>query len=211
MTRTITITIACLLALLAGTAVADHDADLAFQVKESSSYTQSVVIENLMTLQLGGKCWDTVLDRKNVLQSRIAAAAGELAKYGSAVTGGDDWRQIENQRNSTPEKNRELIAARVATLKPKLHITVKVEGDDCDGPQPLWSKYLGTVARAIAAYPPKSGKALVTINVLAKAKGVKTEVSKDGSTFTITGARDIEASGWPNEIDLPFKRVSTKN
>jgi hypothetical protein len=30
-------------------------------------------------------------------------------------------------------------------------------------------------------------------------------------TFTITGARDIEESGWPSEIEPPFKRVSTKH
>jgi hypothetical protein len=203
--------IASLLGHWAGPAFADKQADLVFQVQERHSYTQSIVLRDLMTLQLGGKCWDTALDHKNVLQSRIAAAAGRVAKYGSALTGGDDWRKIETQSNSTKDKNRALVADRVAQLKGKVHITVKVEGDDCDGPQPLWMKYLGEVSESLEEFPPKSGKAFITINVLAKAKGVKTEVSADGTKFTIIGARDIEESGWPSQIEMPFKRVSTKN
>jgi hypothetical protein len=205
------IVIAGVLGYFVGPAFADKQADLAFQIQERHSYTQSIVLRDLMTLRLGGKCWETALDHKNVLQSRIAAAAHRVAKYGSAMTGGDDWRKIEGQSNGTKDKNRQLVADRVAQLKSKVHITVTVEGDDCDGAQPLWMKYLGEVTESLEEFPPKSGKAIITINVLAKAKGVKTQVSADGSTFTITGARDIEESGWPSQIEMPFKRVSTKN
>jgi hypothetical protein len=63
---------------------------------------------------------------------------------------------------------------------------------------------------SLQKYPPKANKVAITINVTEKAKGVKTVVSKDGGTFTITGAKDIEASGWPNEIANAFKRASGK-
>ncbi len=196
--------------LVASTAaLADKQTDLAFEIKERHSYTQSLVLSELMTIQVGAKCWDTLLDKKQALQARIASTAHVIAKYGSAASGGDDWRKIENQSNSTKDKNRTLVAARVAELKPKFHITVKVEGDDCDGQQPLWANYLGHTARALEACPPKSGKVFVTINVLAKAKGVKAE-TKDGTTFTITGARDIEETAWGEQIDKVFKRASNK-
>ena len=152
-------------------------------------------------------------DNPELLQcaERVASAAHTLAEYGSTITsGGEDWRGIESANNMDKEKGHKIVDARIGEVKPKLHITLYVEGD-CTGSTPLWTKYLGEVARTIKAYPPKSGKAFVTINVLAKAKGVKTEVGKDGSTFTVTGARDLEASGWPKDIEMPFKRVSSKN
>jgi hypothetical protein len=200
----------CLLTL-ATTALADKQSDLAFEIKERNSYTQSLVITELMTIEIGPKCWDTLLTKGNILQSRMASAAHDLAKYGSAQTGGDDWRHIEDQGNGTKEKNRALVADRVKEMKDKVHVTVKVEGADCDGRQPLWMNYLGETTRALVAYPPKSGKAFITINVQAKAKGVTATASKDGSTFTITGARDIEAVAWSSEIQKAFKRVSSKD
>lgn len=193
---------------LSSTALADKQADLAFEIKERHSYTQSLVITELMTIEVGPKCWETLLDKKNVLQTRIASSSHTLAKYGSAITGGDDWRKLEGQGNNTKEKNRALVAARVVEAKPKVHVTIRVEGDDCDG-TPLWANYLGETMRALEAHPPKSGKAMITIDVKAKAKGVKAE-SKDGSTFTITGARDIEETAWGEEIRKAFKKASAK-
>jgi len=202
------IAIATLLAL-SGTAFADKQADLAFEIKERHSYTQSLVVTELMTIEVGAKCWDTLLDKKQALQARIASTAHTLAKYGSAATGGDDWRKLETQSNSNKDKMRELVKTRVGELKPKFHITVKVEGNDCDGPQPLWANYLGEAARAVEAYPPKSGKAFITIHVTAKAKGVTAE-TKDGANFTITGNRDIEMTAWGEQIQKVFKRSSSK-
>ena len=65
--------------------------------------------------------------------------------------------------------------------------------------------------RALKANPPKSGKAFITINVTSKAKGVTVDVGKDGSTFTITGSKDVEAVGWDGNIQKAFKRVSSKS
>lgn len=66
----------------------------------------------------------------------------------------------------------------------------------------------GGVTGALEAYLPTSGQAFVPIQVKAKAKGVETEVDKSGTRFAITGARDVETSGWPASIDGPIKRVS---
>ncbi|MEJ7596467.1 MAG: hypothetical protein WKG01_01050 [Kofleriaceae bacterium] len=65
--------------------------------------------------------------------------------------------------------------------------------------------------RAHTDYPPKSGKAFIVINATTKAKGVKTEVSADGTKFTIAGSGDLETAPWPDEIIKPLKRVSTKH
>ena len=202
--------IAAIAALVIPTlAVADRQADLAFEVQQGSSFTKGEVITKLVTLQLGEKCWDKVLDKKHATLLRIGGYAGAIAAYAKQVTG-DDWPAIESQSANSKEKNRELVAKMVDDFKPKFHLTVKVEGDDCEKDSALWTKYLSQTTEALAKYPPKAGKAFITINVTAKAKGVKTVVSKDGATFTITGARDIEASGWPNEISNPFLRVSSK-
>ena len=75
----------------------------------------------------------------------------------------------------------------------------------------MWLKYIGTTLTALDSYPPKSGNAFVRIHVDPKVKTVKTVVGKDGSTITITGAKDLEPSGWPSEIEGPLKRVSSKN
>ena len=80
---------------------------------------------------------------------------------------------------------------------------VKTEND-------LWFRYLGASLDALSHFPPKAGKAFITINVTAQAKGVKTEISEDGSKFTITGARDVAPGVWIDDINKPFKRVSTK-
>ena len=189
---------------------ADRHDDLAFEIKERFSYTQGVIITKLMTFKLGDKCWDKVLDKGLANLGRIGGYAGSIAEYAKEVTG-DDWRAIEQQNSSDKELNRQQVSKLVDALGTKLHITVNVEGDDCAKDSAMWTKYLGTAVRALKDYPPKSGKAFIVINATTKAKGVKTDVSKDGTKFTITGSRDLETVPWPDEITKPFKRVSTKN
>jgi hypothetical protein len=204
-------TIAVFAALLVPTlALADRQADLAFEIKERSSFTKSEIVSKLVTFKLGEKCWDKLLDKKEAALGRVGSWAQAIGNYAKQVTG-DDWERIESQgQPSDREKNRELVAKMVAEFAPKLHVTVNVEGADCAKDAGLWGSYFMEAVDSLHKYPPKAAKVKITINVTEKAKGVKTVVSKDGGTFTITGAKDIEASGWPNEISKAFVRASGK-
>ncbi|HEU0029411.1 MAG TPA: hypothetical protein VFQ53_02175 [Kofleriaceae bacterium] len=209
--RTAALTAALLVAASAAPAAADHHDDLTFEIKEYANATRSYVADKLMTLKLPDKCWDKVLDKKNRGLALVASAAFAIEKYAGQVTG-DDWSHIEGQSANTRDQNRAIVEKMVADFSSRFHLTLELEGDDCDATgNAMWLKYLGTVAHAFEQYPPKSGKAFVTIKVVAKAKAVKTEVSKDGTKFTVTGPRDIEVPGWPNEVEKPVLRVSTKN
>lgn len=191
-------------------ALADQQADLAFAVKERSSFTKSEIVSKLVTWKLGDQCWEKVLDKSQATLGRVGTWAAAIASYAKTVTG-DDWERIESQgQPSDRDNNRELVAKKIAEFAPKFHLTVNVAGPDCAKDSALFGKYIMETVDALQKYPPKAAKVAITINVNEKAKGVKTVVSKDGGTFTITGAKDIEASGWPNEIANAFKRASGK-
>jgi hypothetical protein len=197
-------------ALVPTFAFADQPADLAFAVKERSSFTKSEIVSKLVTWKLGDKCWDKVLDKSQATLGRVGTWAASIATYAKGVTG-DDWEKIESQgQPSDREKNREIVGKKIAEFAPKFHLTVNVDGADCAKDSALFGKYVMETVDSLQKYPPKASKVTITINVNEKAKGVKTVVSKDGGTFTITGAKDIEASGWPNEISSAFKRASGK-
>jgi hypothetical protein len=100
----------------------------------------------------------------------------------------------------------------IDAFKPQFHITINLEGDDCDaGGSALWIKYTSDALISLVKYPPKSKKMIVTINAPASAKGVKAEVGKDGSSLVVTGSGSIEAVGWSDTISNALKRVSTNN
>lgn len=196
----------------AAPAYATPQEDLAFAVGENNHDKHSEwVVNRLLTFNLGAKCWAKVLDKKNRAIPLIAAYSRSIARYAKIATD-NDWPGVEGQSANNREANRALVDKMVEDFKPKFHLTITVEGDDCDASgNALWLKYLSTTTSALTQYPPKAGKAFITINVQAQAKGVQTTVSADGATFNIVGARDVEKSAWPSDIELPLKRVSTKN
>ncbi len=156
-------------------------------------------------LEPGGKaCWAKVNDKKNRALSIATFFTRDIADYAKGVTG-NDWSKIEGQSANSAEANRKLVEKMMDDFRPNLHITVTVEGDDCDASgNALWLKYWGETVRALKANPPKGGKAQITVNVTSKARGVTAEV-KDGSVFTITGSRDVEAAGWDGQIQKAFQ------
>jgi hypothetical protein len=192
-------------------AVADSRDDLAFELKEySGSYYKSWVISKLTTFKVGKKCEAKLAKKDERVIHAASFATSDIAEYAKAVTG-DDWSSIESQSANTPEANRKIVEKMMDDFKSKFSFTISVEGDDCDASGGLWLKYYTSIAKAVHDYPPKSGKAFITLNVTAKAKGVTAEVGKDGSTFKFTAARDVEAPAWDNEITKAFKRVSKDN
>ena len=186
--------------------------DLAFATQEMNhDKVSGWVVERMVTLTLPEKCWAKVLDKKNMGHTLWSNFARSIQTYARNVTG-DDWAKLEGQSANSKEANQAMVDKLVKDFQPKFHLTLVYDGDDCDATgNALWLKYISTTLSALNSYPPKSGKALVTIHVEPKVKAVKTEVSKDGTTFTITAPRDQEVSGWPSDVEGPIKRVSTKN
>lgn len=186
--------------------------DLAFTVQENGDYSRGQIVAKLMTFELPEKCWTKVLDsKKNRAVHVILGAATDISHYAREVTG-DDWMKIASQGANNREANRALVDKKIDAFKSRFSIKVKLDGDDCDASgNALWLKYLGHTTEALTRFPPKSGKAFVTVDVKEKASGAKVDVTNDGTKFVVIAGRDVEESGWPNDIDLPFKRVSTKN
>ena len=202
-------------ALLCAIATAVHATpleDLAFSAQENNhDKVSGWVLERMVTLKLGDRCWAKILDKKNHGNALFASYARDIEAYARTVTG-DDWAALEGQSANSPEANRAIVDKLVTEFAPKLHLTVIVDGDDCDASgNAMWLKYVSEALTSLETYPPKTGKAFVTIHVDPKVKTVRTVVGKDGSTFTITGAKDLEPSGWPSEVEGPMKRVSSKN
>lgn len=169
------------------------------------------VIERLVTLKLGDRCWPKVLDKSKRGLGLMASAARSIQRYAKVVTG-DDWSAIEGQSANSREANQAVVDKMVDAFKPKFHVTLRLEGDDCGATgNDLWIKYLGSTLGSLVKFPPKSGTAQITIDVQAKAKDVKVDVDKAGSTFTITAPRDVERSGWSDTIENALQRVSSKH
>jgi hypothetical protein len=185
--------------------------DLVFAVQTANHDKHSGwVLDRLVTLQVGDKCWPKLLDKSQRGLALMASAARSIQRYASAVTG-EDWARIEGQTANTPDANRATVDKLVDAFKPKFHLTLTLEGDTCSATgNDLWLKYLGSTLGSLVRFPPKSGEARIVLDVKAAAKDLTVTVDKPGTTFTITAPRDIERSGWSDKIDQAFQRASAK-
>jgi hypothetical protein len=201
-----------LLAMTSLSAAAGPAEDLAFNVGEHNHDKESVwVIERLVTFHAADKCYAKVADAKSGASTIFASTARYIERYGKAVTG-DDWGHIESQNANSKDANRALVDKMITEFAPKFHLTINLEGDDCDAStKALWLKYPNDAVLALVKYPPKAGTVKVVIDITAKAKEVTAVTGKDGSTLTITAPRDIEASGWSGTVEKAMKRVSSKD
>ena len=201
-------------AILLATTAADAtpQEDLAFAVQNATHDKHTGwIVERLVTVQVSDKCFANLLDKKTQGVTLFTSYARQIQRYAKEISG-DDWSSIENQSSNSRDANRKIVDKMVDDFKPKFHITVKLEGDDCDATgKALWLKYIGNTLTALNKYPPKSGKMNVTIDVTSKQKGVTAEVDKTGTSIAIKGSRDIEAGGWADTIEKALLRVSTKN
>ena len=147
-------------------------------------------IAKLVTFKLGKKCWAKLPDKNQGAVHLGTFAASDLLAYGKLVTG------------------EELTEDTLEAFRQKFSITVNVDGDDCDAKQSsLWLGYWSGAIAAVKNYPPPSGKAFITINA-GKQRELTTEVSKDGTTFTITGPKDIAAAQWNDKLEKPFRQLA---
>jgi hypothetical protein len=211
MSVTRTIVLATLVAILGAPAYASPKEDLASAVETANHDKHSGwVIDRMVTLNLPEKCWPKVLDKSKRGLGLLASDARSIQRYAKVVTG-DDWAAIEGQAANGAEANRATVNKMVDAFKPKFHVTLTLDGDDCTGTgTELWLNYLGSTLGSLVKYPPKSGSAQLMINVKGSVKDLTIDVDRAGSTFTITAPRDVERSGWSDKIEKSLQRVSSR-
>jgi len=193
------------LALASASAHADPFSD---GLKEyTGEYSRAWVLGKLTTFKVGKNCAARLADKTEGALHAASFYTRDILEYAKALTG-EDWSALESQNNSDRETNKALVEPKLDAFKSRFGVTVSVEGDDCDAKQSsLWLRYWTTLGTSLKNFPPKAAKVFVTLNVTSKARDVTVE-SKDGSTFTITAPKDIEAADWSNKIDKPFRKLA---
>jgi hypothetical protein len=182
--------------------------DFSFALKEyTGRYASAFVTNKLTTFKVAPACYKKMQDKNAGALHTASFYTSDILEYAKGVTG-DDWSSIEDQNK---EKNVKLIAPMMEDFKQRFMVTVSVEGDDCDVDQnALWLRYWYAIGEAVKDYPPKAGRAFVTLNVTPSVKDVTVDVDDSGSQFTITAPRDIEPKEWSDKIEKPFRRRSSK-
>ncbi|HEY5923349.1 MAG TPA: hypothetical protein VIV11_16835 [Kofleriaceae bacterium] len=182
--------------------------DFSFVVKEyTGDYARAFVTSKLTTFKVPPACWKKMQDPNGGALHTASFYTRDILEYSKAITG-DDWSDIEDQNK---EKNVKLIAPMVDDFKNRFSVTVNVDGDDCDNEQnSLWLRYWYHIGTSVKDYPPKSGRAFITLTVTPTVKNFTIDVDDSGSTWTITAPRDIEPKNWQEEMQKPFRRRSSK-
>jgi hypothetical protein len=180
--------------------------DFAFAVRErTGSYWGTWTITKLTTFKVGATCYSKMGEKDSYSLNTVGyynRGVHELAKKWT----GEDWDRVESQR-SDRKKDRSLVEPMMDEFGSRYHLTIAVEGDDCETTSDaLWIRYWYDVGEAIADYPSLSGKMFITLNVSASARDVTSTVSEDGTTFEFTLPRDIEAKGWQEKVEKPFRK-----
>jgi len=184
--------------------------DFAFAVRErSGTYYGPWVMTKFTTFKVGKSCYAKLGDKDSDSLNNTGYYIRNVLELAKKWTN-EDWDQIENQR-SNREKDRALVEPMMNEFAKRFHMTIAVEGDDCDNTRDaLWIRYWYQVAETFGDYAPISGKLDITLNVTAAARDVTVDVDESGSQFTITAPRDIEAKDWHEKMEKPFRRHAKK-
>lgn len=190
-------------ATITSTAIAHAEGmeDVADAIKDGTGdpYTASVMTK-LVTFNLGPKCWTKAATKDSGVINTGMHVTRTIAALAKQWTG-DDWDRVKDAQ----------VEPMIDAFKARFSITVNVDGDDCNaGRNSLWVRYWSDAVAAAAKYPPPAGKVFIKINVGAKTKDVVASVSKDGTTFTFDGAKDIEPKVYAEKIERPFRQIASK-
>jgi len=196
-----------LLAATAATAAADdfwvalHD--------YTGEYARPWAVTRFHTFVVGKKCLARFTDKDQAVIGSAAQVATHVVDWAKKV-GADDWSTIERQRNNDPETNHKLVYDLMEAFRPRLSITVKVDGEDCDaGNHALWLQYWTQIAYLLEQYPPRQKRVAIVLEVTPKTKVVTASVAKDG-TFLFTASRDIEPNNWIEPMEAAFRRAALR-
>lgn len=194
-------------AIHAGTAVPQLS-DFAFEVKESTGeYYSAWIVDKLITFEVAPACYEKMVDRNKYNAVHSASFyTRAVAKYATLLTG-DDWDALESSTaNDTATKLR-MIEPMIDRFRSVFHLTISVEGDDCNATGgALWLKYWGAVRDILNDYPPASGTLFIKLAVRGDAKDISVDVDEATSTYTITAPLHVEKSGWEDRLLKPFRK-----
>jgi hypothetical protein len=181
--------------------------DFAWEVKDATgNYYTGWIIDKLTTFNVPAACMEKMIDRKNSAVHSATFYTRDVAQLAEKLTG-DSWSSIESQNNNDRENNKKLIEPMIDRFSQSFHLSVTVDGDDCDTRHgALWMKYWTSIAENIRENPPASGKVFVQLAVRGDARDVKVQVDESTSTYTIVAPRDIEPTGWSDKLEKPFRK-----
>ncbi len=180
--------------------------DYAFAVRERmGSYWGTWTISKLTTFKVGATCYGKMAQADSDAVSQAGYQARSIHAVAKKWTG-DDWESIENQR-SDRKRDRSLVEPMVDAFGQRFHMTIAIEGDDCDVDRSaMWIRYWYAISEAFEDYPSQAGKMFITMNVAASAREITSTVSEDGSTFEFTVPRDFEVKQWDEKLEKPFRK-----
>jgi len=182
--------------------------DFAFAVKEATGeYYTGWIIDKLTTFNVAPACMEKMVDGEKFSAVHSASYyTRDVARLAQKLTG-DDWSGIESQNNSDRENNKKLVEPMIDQFANHFHMTITVEGDDCDARHSsLWMKYWTSTSTALLNYPPETDKVFINLVVKPDAKDMSVSFDDATATYTIVGPRDIEKGAWGDKIDKAMKR-----
>jgi hypothetical protein len=184
--------------------------DFAFAVRErSGTYNAPWTITKFTTFKVGKTCYAKLGEKGSGALDNSPYYVRSVLTLAKKWTG-DDWDQIENQR-SDRAKDRHLIEPMMNEFAKRFHMTIAVEGDDCETERDaLWIRYWYSIGEAFEKYPPAAGKLDVTLNVTAAARDITVDVDDTGSKYVFTAPRDIQAKDWSDKLEKPFRKNAKK-
>lgn len=167
------------------------------------------IMTKLNTFNAGAKCMQKLDGKDSGVIHAATFATREIARLAKQWTG-DDWSQMESSGSGDRATNAKEVEPKVAAFKSRFTVTVNIEGDDCDVKRnALWLRWWSEAVSAATKYPTPAGKVFVTVNVTSKAREVTSTVSRDGTTFTFTGPKDIEPKSYADKIERPFRQLAS--
>ncbi|MGE0396878.1 MAG: hypothetical protein AB7T06_09190 [Kofleriaceae bacterium] len=184
--------------------------DLAFAVRErSGTYYGPWVFTKFTTFKVGKTCYAKLGEKDSGSLSNSPYYIRSVLELAKKWTG-DDWDRIENQR-SDRAKDRALVEPMMNEFSKRFHMTISVEGEDCETERDAWwIRYWYSIGTAFAEYPPMAGSLDVTLQVTAAARDITVEVDETGSKFVFTAPRHIEPKDWSEKLEKPFRRHAKK-
>jgi hypothetical protein len=189
-----------------------HEAldDFAFSLHEvTGDFARPWVVTRFHTFHVGKRCLARFADKKQAVVGSAAQVAGHLLDYAKSC-GADDWSTIESQRTNDRETNKRIVSDMIDAFRPRISITINVEGDDCDtGDRAMWLQYWTSIVQALDEYPPKGHSVAIVLNVTTKVKTMSGAIAKDG-TLVFTAPRDIEPNAWGEPVESTFRRAAGK-
>lgn len=182
--------------------------DFSFAVRErGGTYHGAWVISKLTTFKVGQACFAKMADKDSGALNNAGYYIRNVEELAKKWTN-EEWERVENQK-SDRKKDRFLVEPMIDAFGQQFHMTIAVEGDDCEVDRDaLWVGYWYQISEAFADYPPAAGKLFINLNVSAAARDVKVDIDETGTVFTITAPRDIEAKDWHEKLEKPFRKMA---